>query len=36
MRFVIQLALTNVALETGEPFGAAVFETTTGGSYPSG
>ena len=30
MRFVIQLALTNVALETGGPFGAAVFETTTG------
>ncbi len=30
MRFVIQLALTNVELETGGPFGAAVFETTTG------
>ena len=30
MRFVIQLALTNVALETGGPFGAAVFETRTG------
>lgn len=30
MRFVIQLALTNVAEETGGPFGAAVFETTTG------
>ena len=30
MRFVIQLALTNVALETGGPFGAAVFEATTG------
>ena len=30
MRFVIHLALTNVALKTGGPFGAAVFETTTG------
>ena len=30
MRFVIQLALTNVARETGGPFGAAVFETRTG------
>ena len=30
MRFVIQLALTNVTLETGGPFGAAVFETITG------
>ena len=30
MRFVIQLALTNVAQKTGGPFGAAVFETLTG------
>ena len=30
MQFVIQLALTNIAMETGGPFGAAVFETTTG------
>ncbi len=30
MRFVIRLALTNVAMETGGPFGAAVFETKTG------
>jgi tRNA(Arg) A34 adenosine deaminase TadA len=30
MRFVIRLALTNVVLETGGPFGAAVFETATG------
>jgi len=30
MRFVIRLALTNVLLETGGPFGAAVFETATG------
>ena len=30
MRFVIQLAQTNVAQKTGGPFGAAVFETTTG------
>lgn len=30
MRFVIQLALTNVTAKTGGPFGAAVFETTTG------
>ncbi|NOU10946.1 MAG: nucleoside deaminase [Nitrospira sp.] len=30
MRFVIQLALTNVTAQTGGPFGAAVFETKTG------
>lgn len=30
MRFVIQLALTNVTAKTGGPFGAAVFETKTG------
>jgi tRNA(Arg) A34 adenosine deaminase TadA len=30
MRFVIRLALTNVTNKTGGPFGAAVFETTTG------
>lgn len=30
MRFVIQLALTNVASRTGGPFGAAVFESQTG------
>lgn len=30
MKFVIQLALTNVTARTGGPFGAAVFETRTG------
>ncbi len=30
MRFVIALAQTNVDMGTGGPFGAAVFETTTG------
>ncbi|MBH0202706.1 MAG: nucleoside deaminase [Nitrospira sp.] len=30
MRFVIQLALTNIAAQTGGPFGAAVFESRTG------
>ena len=30
MRFVIQLAQTNVTAQTGGPFGAAVFETKTG------
>ena len=30
MRFVIQLALTNIASQTGGPFGAAVFEARTG------
>ena len=30
MQFVIQLALTNVVQETGGPFAAAVFDTTTG------
>jgi tRNA(Arg) A34 adenosine deaminase TadA len=30
MRFVIQLALTNVTSRTGGPFGAAVFEARTG------
>lgn len=30
MRFVIQLALTNVTAKTGGPFGAAVFESQTG------
>lgn len=30
MRFVIQLALTNVTAQTGGPFGAAVFESHTG------
>jgi tRNA(Arg) A34 adenosine deaminase TadA len=30
MRFVIGLARTNVDMGTGGPFGAAVFETTTG------
>jgi tRNA(Arg) A34 adenosine deaminase TadA len=30
MRFVIQLALTNVTARTGGPFGAAVFESHTG------
>jgi len=30
MKFVIQLALTNVIAKTGGPFGAAVFETRTG------
>jgi tRNA(Arg) A34 adenosine deaminase TadA len=30
MRFVIQLALSNVTAQTGGPFGAAVFETKTG------
>jgi tRNA(Arg) A34 adenosine deaminase TadA len=30
MRFVIQLARTNVTAQTGGPFGAAVFETKTG------
>jgi tRNA(Arg) A34 adenosine deaminase TadA len=30
MRFVVELAQTNVDMETGGPFGAAVFETTTG------
>jgi len=30
MRFVIQLAHINVTQKTGGPFGAAVFETTTG------
>jgi len=30
MRFVIQLARTNVDMGTGGPFGAAVFETATG------
>lgn len=30
MKFVIQLALTNVTAKTGGPFGAAVFETKTG------
>ena len=30
IRFVIQLALTNVTAQTGGPFGAAVFETKTG------
>jgi tRNA(Arg) A34 adenosine deaminase TadA len=30
MRFVIQLALTNVVSRTGGPFGAAVFEARTG------
>jgi tRNA(Arg) A34 adenosine deaminase TadA len=30
MRFVIQLALTNVTARTGGPFGAAVFESQTG------
>jgi tRNA(Arg) A34 adenosine deaminase TadA len=31
MRFVIQLALSNVTARTGGPFGAAVFESQTGG-----
>lgn len=30
MRFVIQLALTNITVRTGGPFGAAVFESQTG------
>lgn len=30
MRFVIELALTNVTARTGGPFGAAVFESQTG------
>jgi len=30
MRFVIQLALTNITAQTGGPFGAAVFESQTG------
>ena len=30
MRFVIQLALTNITAQTGGPFGAAVFESHTG------
>lgn len=30
MRFVIQLALSNVTARTGGPFGAAVFESQTG------
>lgn len=30
MRFVLQLALTNVVSRTGGPFGAAVFESRTG------
>lgn len=30
MRFVLQLALCNVMLKTGGPFGAAVFEARTG------
>lgn len=30
MRFVIQLALSNVTAQTGGPFGAAVFEAKTG------
>ncbi len=30
IRFVIQLALTNVTAKTGGPFGAAVFEALTG------
>jgi tRNA(Arg) A34 adenosine deaminase TadA len=30
MKFVIQLALTNVTARTGGPFGAAVFDTRTG------
>lgn len=30
MKFVIQLALSNVTAQTGGPFGAAVFETKTG------
>jgi len=30
MRFVIQLAMTNVTSRTGGPFGAAIFETRTG------
>ena len=30
MKFVIQLALTNVTAKTGGPFGAAVFDTKTG------
>ena len=30
MRFVIELAQTNVDMETGGPFGAAVFEMTNG------
>lgn len=30
MRFVIQLAMTNITAQTGGPFGAAVFESQTG------
>ena len=30
VRFVIQLALTNITAQTGGPFGAAVFESHTG------
>ncbi|MGQ0666801.1 MAG: nucleoside deaminase, partial [Nitrospiraceae bacterium] len=30
MQFVIQLAFTNIDMGTGGPFGAAVFEMTTG------
>jgi tRNA(Arg) A34 adenosine deaminase TadA len=30
MRFVIQLALTNITARTGGPFGAAIFESHTG------